>query len=1299
MKLNGILKLTAVFTVSLISTVWAQNWDAANITISNAAQLGQFRDEVNNGRTFLNQTITLGANIELTGTWTPIGNLSRVFRGTFDGNSRAISGLVISGNIQYAGLFGYVDSDGQIKNLIVNVERINASTSSATHTGGLAAYYASTRAIENCRVNVRDSISAFSNSNSNSVFSGGLIGRSEVNLIINNSYTTGNISASGQSSRSGGLVGAGNVTISNSFTTGNVYSTGGTGNASNSGGLVGYGNVTISNSFTTGNVYSTGGYPSVGGLVGEGGVNISNSFITGSVSANGTSNGELYIGGLVGNANVSLGGTSNITNSYVSGTITSTGSGTRYVGGIYGQRPSMFGTAARVYYNSAGTSTPSGGVTTVVGIEGKTIDQLRTQSTFENWDFTTVWAINSAINNGMPYLRAFKLFGVAVFSRPTLSSRTDNSITVNAVSAPENGQIIEYAISTSNTPPVSGWQSGLTFNGLTQNTTYYIFARSQENTNYYAGSFSPALQVKTMNIGAIVSAPTIASTTLNSITINPISAPSTGQVVEYAITTTSNAPSDGWQTGLTFTELELYATYRIFARSQANTNYVTGSVSGALLITLKIPGAEVLTPELSNRTLNSISINAVPTPESEQQVEYARSTSNIPPASGWQSGLTFSGLTQNTTYYIFARAVENTYYFTGVASMALEIKTIGNGATVSTPTIASTTHNSITINAISVPSTGQVVEYAITTSTTAPTNGWQTELIFTSLLSNTTYRIFARSQENNDYATGAASTARIATTVKALGAEVSTPELSSRTLNSISVNAVPTPETEQQVEYARSTSNIPPASGWQSGLTFSGLTQNTTYYIFARAVENTYYFAGVASVALEIKTIGNGAAVSTPTTAEITHNSITINAISVPSTGQVAEYAITTSTTAPTNGWQSELIFTGLLPNTTYRIFARSQENNDYATGVASTARIATTVKTLGAEVSTPELSSRTLNSITINAVPTPETEQRVEYARSTSDIPPTSGWQSGLTFSGLTQNTTYYIFARAAENTYYFAGVASVALEIKTIGNGAVVSTPTTAEITHNSITINAISVPSTGQVVEYAITTSTTAPTNGWQSELIFAGLLPNTTYRIFARSQENNDYATGAASTARIATTIKALGAEVSTPTTAEITHNSITINAISVPSTGQVVEYAIATSSIVPTNAWQTELIFAGLSPNTTYHIFARSQENNDYTTGVTSTAQTITTNEEFGMSSISLPQLVMVNQATQIHNGINLQATNNATVEICNLKGNIISKQNFDSGVYTVSLGNLPRGMYIVQVKFGNERQVLRVSIR
>jgi hypothetical protein len=70
-----------------------------------------------------------------------------------------------------------------------------------------------------------------------------------------------------------------------------------------------------------------------------------------------------------------------------------------------------------------------------------------------------------------------------------------------------------------------------------------------------------------------------------------------------------------------------------------------------------------------------------------------------------------------------------------------------------------------------------------------------------------------------------------------------------------------------------------------------------------------------------------------------------------------------------------------------------------------------------------------------------------------------------------------------------------------------------------------------------------------------------------------------------------------------------------------------------------------------------------------------------------------------NRALQTRNGINLATATNATLEIFNLKGSLISRHSFSGGVHAVQLQHLPKGMYIAKVSFGNEKQILRVPVR
>ena len=103
---------------------------------------------------------------------------------------------------------------------------------------------------------------------------------------------------------------------------------------------------------------------------------------------------------------------------------------------------------------------------------------------------------NLTITEGVSITRAD---GAAV-NAPTAdpANITYNSITANAVTAPSNGQTVEYAIAASSTAPATGWQDGLAFSGLNPDTDYWIFARSKQNDNFNAGAVQSSEQLKTL---------------------------------------------------------------------------------------------------------------------------------------------------------------------------------------------------------------------------------------------------------------------------------------------------------------------------------------------------------------------------------------------------------------------------------------------------------------------------------------------------------------------------------------------------------------------------------------------------------------------------------------------------------------------------------------------------------------------------------------------------------------------------------------------------------------------------------
>ena len=83
----------------------------------------------------------------------------------------------------------------------------------------------------------------------------------------------------------------------------------------------------------------------------------------------------------------------------------------------------------------------------------------------------------------------------------------------------------------------------------------------------------------------------------------------------------------------------------------------------------------------------------------------------------------------------------------------------------------------------------------------------------------------------------------------------------------------------------------------------------------------------------------------------------------------------------------------------------------------------------------------------------------------------------------------------------------------------------------------------------------------------------------------------------------------------------------------------------------------------------------------------------------GNTPIILPQVATANNLVSIKNGLHLTATNGAVVKLFNIRGTLISSQNYSSGVYNIPLAHLPKGIYIAKVSFGSENKVIRTIIR
>ena len=229
-------------------------------TVTSADGLMNIAELVNGGKSDIN--ITLDTDIDLTGKdWTPIGtDYDNSYKGTFDGGGHTITGLTFTTNDEYAGLFGWLNRAGTVKNVVMEGVQITSNQIYGGSIGGVVGYSWGT--IENCSV---------SGSVSGTVYVGGVVGAQ-----IDGSITGCSSSATVKGTVDvGGVAGQTNssATLTACYATGNVIIEMDPKKNIAGGGLVGMNaGSSLLACYATGNVTSTGsstGYVHIGGFLGN----------------------------------------------------------------------------------------------------------------------------------------------------------------------------------------------------------------------------------------------------------------------------------------------------------------------------------------------------------------------------------------------------------------------------------------------------------------------------------------------------------------------------------------------------------------------------------------------------------------------------------------------------------------------------------------------------------------------------------------------------------------------------------------------------------------------------------------------------------------------------------------------------------------------------------------------------------------------------------------------------------------------------------------------------------------------
>ncbi|HTX18882.1 MAG TPA: LamG-like jellyroll fold domain-containing protein [Bacteroidota bacterium] len=381
--------------------------------------------------------------------FTPIGNNTTNFKGTYDGGGHSITNLYINrSSTYYVGLFGYTSSA-----TIENISLKNVNVTGHVGVGGLIGD-ATYGTVTNCSSSGSVTGSYFYDGSNYGSYVGGLIGGSAYETV-SRSYST--VNANGQTYIAGfvGYADVGSV-FENCFCTGSVscqYSHFG-----------GFGGSMVSCTLT--NCYATG---NVGG-----------------------SYGSVYAAGFAGDVS-----SVTLTNCYSTGGV----SGTNYIGGFTGFDNGSSVTSC--FWNTdnfGGSSADGTGMTTI---------QMNAPETFINagWTFSTSgWAMYGAINNGYPYLP-----GVTQFSTPapsTLYALTGSATNIKYTTATLNGivnaggdtTVVRFLYGTTpasytdsvtvSSSPLVPWDSiqvSASLSGLKSGSTFYCCVSATKGTAYLRG--------------------------------------------------------------------------------------------------------------------------------------------------------------------------------------------------------------------------------------------------------------------------------------------------------------------------------------------------------------------------------------------------------------------------------------------------------------------------------------------------------------------------------------------------------------------------------------------------------------------------------------------------------------------------------------------------------------------------------------------------------------------------------------------------------------------------------------------
>lgn len=1135
--------------------------------------------------------------------WEPIGYTTDSFTGVFDGGMHSISNLYFNRTEDYLGLFGTVEDEGQISNVVL----YNVKFTGKNYVGGIAGRLISST-ISNCYVN-----GEIKGENRIGGIAGEILKTSDIFCCVANGKVNGTESVGGICGYVGPYVYSSTDMFASICECYNIASVSGNNNI---GGIIG--------KTYTQSAYKDYQQPYSGVWViawkSPKDVRISDCYNNGIVTCE---NGS--VGGIVGciDAYDYLNGHKTIIiNCYNCGLVVTTVSSN---GAIFGNhfRYSIEDT----YYLKGCISESNNNY----GTE-KTVNQMKTQSSFKNWDFDTVWTMAGDENYKYPELQCFTPQGELLL---------DGATAYNSKVIPDISQLKNV-------------YSELTYDWYIDNEKVY----TGESYTFSESDIGKTVKLKAtsshpMSLGSVWSEEKVVAKAEQPET--PTVPTLTGKTdYSFEITTTDtqeySIDNENWQTGGKFENLDPNKEYTVYSRILENDLYLLGDSTEVLKVTtdrraisgnVKILGTaqygQTITADISeilptDATLayewkvsgntvgtessytvtendigkgiilvvsgigdytgivSSVSVSATKAdsqkPNTPETVDISNTTVTLVKKSGceysldklnWQDSPIFNGLNAATKYTFYQRIKETNTTFTSDCSEGLTVTTLKNTVNApEKPTAKNVTNTSVTLTLI------DGYEYSMDGVV------WQTSNVFGDLAPNTEYVFYQRKAETDvDYASEKSECALI-TTLKNSVSTPAAPTVEKATDNSVTLTEI------GGYEYSKD------GTTWQKSNVFSDLTVLTTYNFYQRVAETNTDYASPCSQATSFKVKYISSKANAPILKTVTNNTIEVEKTD----GYV--YSIDGKT------WSANNVFENLKPHTVYSVYARILETDTHYAGEVSDALSVTTLKNTVNAPSAPVVSAKTCDSVTLVS------DSNYEYSKD-GEV-----WQVSNVFTNLSPNSEYTFYQRLAETDICYASDKSDGLKVITLK--MTVSAPSAPQVsskTHTSVVL----VAESGY--EYSKDGTT------WQSSNVFDNLDVYTQYNFYQRIAETDTTYASEASSALTVTTLKKTAPAPKDVTVLRITTTAVTL--------AKYTGYEYSKDGTV----YQASNVFSGLNANTTYKFYQRIAETSNTYASAVSPAYSVKTSAK-GACSISPTSPIVA-------------STSNYSVTLVNKKGYEYSK--------------------------------------